>query len=157
MKKFVLAIIVLAFYSISFAENPSANRQSKAAIAQTATAKKFTVLHVFEGTPDGEFSEAPLVQDADGNLYGTTTSGGGDNGTVFKVDKDGNESVLFRFNGTDGGFPTSGLTLDAAGNLYGVAEEGPGGAGVAFRLDKNNNETLLQVFQGGFNSEPKGP
>ena len=127
------------------------------AVTQPATAKKFTVLHVFEGTPDGEFPEAPLVQDADGNLYGTTTSGGGDNGTVFKVDKNGNESVLFRFNGMDGGFPTSGLTLDAAGKLYGVAEEGPGGAGVVFRLDKNGIETILHVFQGGFNSEPKGP
>ena len=159
MKKAVLAIIVLAVGSLALAESPSANHQSKnaAAVARPATAKKFTVLHVFEGTPDGEFSEAPLVQDADGNLYGTTTSGGGDNGTVFKVDKNGNESVLFRFNGIDGGFPTSGLTLDAAGNLYGVAEEGPGGAGVAFRLDKNNNETILHVFQGGFNSEPKGP
>jgi uncharacterized repeat protein (TIGR03803 family) len=128
-----------------------------AAVAQPATAQKFTVLHVFEGTPDGDFSEAPLVRDAEGNLYGTTTSGGGDNGTVFKVDKNGNESVLFSFNGLDGGFPTSGLTLDAAGNLYGVAEEGPGGAGVLFRLDKNGNENILHVFQGGFNSEPKGP
>jgi len=159
MRKFVFAIMVLALYSTSFAENSSANHQSEAAAARTqpATAKKFTVLHVFEGTPDGKFSEAPLVRDADGNLYGTTTSGGGDNGTVFKVDKNGKESVLFRFNGTDGGFPTSGLMLDAAGNLYGVAEEGPGGAGVAFRLDKNNNETILHVFQGGFNHEPKGP
>ena len=127
------------------------------AVAQPATAKKFTVLHVFEGTPDGEFSEAPLVQDADGNLYGTTTSGGGDNGTVFKVDKSGNESVLYSFNGADGGFPTSGLTLDATGNLYGVAGEGPGGAGVVFRLDKSGNESILHVFQGGFSSEPKGP
>jgi uncharacterized repeat protein (TIGR03803 family) len=128
-----------------------------AAVTQPATAKKFTVLHLFEGTPDGEFPEAPLVQDAEGNLYGTTTSGGGDNGTVFKVDKNGNESVLFSFNGSDGGFPTSGLTLDTAGNLYGVAEEGPGGAGVVFRLDKNGNENILHVFQGGFNREPKGP
>jgi uncharacterized repeat protein (TIGR03803 family) len=155
MKKFVLAIMVLTFCSLSLAENLS-NHQSAAA-TQFATAKKFTVLHVFEGPPDGEFSEAPLVRDVDGNLYGTTTSGGNDNGTVFKVDKNGNEGILFRFNGTDGGFPTSGLTLDAAGNLYGVAEEGPGGAGVVFRLDKNNNETILHVFQGGFNSEPKGP
>jgi uncharacterized repeat protein (TIGR03803 family) len=145
MKKVVLAIMVLALCSLSFAENPSANHQleAAAAVAQPAPAKKFTVLHVFEGTPDGEFPEAPLVQDADGNLYGTTTSGGGDNGTIFKVDKNGNESILFRFNGLDGGFPTSGVTLDAAGNLYGVAEEGPGGAGVVFRLDLKTGRSHL--------------
>jgi uncharacterized repeat protein (TIGR03803 family) len=128
-----------------------------AAVAQSATAQTFTVLHVFNGSPDGAFSEAPLVRDADGNLFGTTTSGGGDNGTVFKVDAAGHESVLFSFHGSDGGFPESGLLLDAAGNLFGVADEGPGGAGVLFRLDKNGNEQILHAFQGGFNDEPKGP
>jgi uncharacterized repeat protein (TIGR03803 family) len=142
VKKLTLAIIALIL---------------AATVARPATAQTFTVLHIFNGSPDGSFSEAPLVRDADGNLFGTTTSGGGDNGTVFKVDSAGHENVLFNFNGLDGGFPTSGLTLDAAGNLYGVAEEGPGGAGVLFRLDKNGIESILHVFQGGFNSEPKGP
>lgn len=137
MRKVVLAIMVLAL---------------AAGVGLPATAQTFNVIHVFNGSPDGEFPQAPLVQDADGNLYGTTTSGGGDDGTIFKVDAAGRESVLFNFNSLDGGFPQSGLILDQAGNLYGVANEGPGGAGVLFRLDKNGNEEILHAFQGGLNT-----
>ena len=126
------------------------------ATASQAEAKKFTSLHVFEGTPDGSFPSGPLVEDAAGNLYGTTTSGGGDNGTVFKVDKTGHESILFSFHGSDGGFPSSGLILDAAGNLYGTADEGPG-AGVLFRVDKNGNEQVIHAFTGGFDSDAAVP
>jgi uncharacterized repeat protein (TIGR03803 family) len=128
-----------------------------AAVARPAAAQTFTVLHVFNGTPDGSFSEAPLVQDAAGNLYGTTTSGGADNGTVFKIDTTGHESVLFSFNNSDGGFPTAGLILDKAGNLYGTAEEGPGGAGVVFKLDTEGNEEILHAFEGGLNLAAGGP
>ena len=142
MKKTILAIIAL---------------MAATAAIVPATAQTFTALHVFNGTPDGAFSEAPVVQDAAGNLFGTTTSGGGDNGTVFKIDASGHESVLFSFNGSNGGFPNSGLILDKAGNLYGTAEEGPGGAGVVFRVDPNGNEEILHAFQGGFNTESANP
>src|SRR5689334_16301397 len=86
----------------------------------SAGAQTFTALHVFNGSPDGEFPAGALVQDANGNLYGTTESGGGDDGTVFKITKTGHESVLFSFNHTDGTFPSSNLILDKAGNLYGT-------------------------------------
>ena len=47
-----------------------------------------TVLYAFGGftVGDGAFSEAGLVQDEDGNLYGTTSGGGTtNNGAVFRV------------------------------------------------------------------------
>jgi len=46
-----------------------------------------TVLHSFvAGSADGAYPEAGLIQGADGNLYGTTATGGtSDLGTVFKV------------------------------------------------------------------------
>ena len=44
------------------------------------------VLHTFSGGSDGAMPTDPLVQDAQGNLYGTTVGGGVDNdGTVFEV------------------------------------------------------------------------
>jgi uncharacterized repeat protein (TIGR03803 family) len=90
---------------------------------------------------DGIWPEAGLIQDAAGNLYGTTTEGGAnDYGTVFKVDTTGNESVLYSFcsvgggNCTDGWTPVAGLIQDAAGNLYGTTSDGWGGGGRVFRL-----------------------
>jgi uncharacterized repeat protein (TIGR03803 family) len=106
------------------------------------TAGKETVLHTFTGTDgDGYFPVAGLLRDAKGNLYGTTAYGGSGNcytgcGTVFKLDKAGNETVLHSFDSsTDGAYPYAGLVRDARGNLYGTTEAG--GAynyGVVFEL-----------------------
>ncbi|HTV56941.1 MAG TPA: choice-of-anchor tandem repeat GloVer-containing protein, partial [Terriglobia bacterium] len=54
---------------------------------------------------DGITPQAPLFRDAAGNLYGTTTEGGASmtllgtdgNGTLFKLDPSGNETVLYSF------------------------------------------------------------
>jgi len=52
-------------------------------------AGKLTTLYSFcaqLNCPDGQYPTAPLIQGADGNLYGTTVGGGtGGNGTVFKI------------------------------------------------------------------------
>jgi uncharacterized repeat protein (TIGR03803 family) len=113
---------------------------------------KETVLHKFTGNPDGMFSEALLVQDKAGNLYGTTYVGGDqDLGVVFKIDKTGKETVLYNFGGgAEGCHPYPGLTLDAAGSLYGVAFDcGSGENGVVFKVDSGGNETVLHTFSGG--------
>jgi uncharacterized repeat protein (TIGR03803 family) len=130
-----------------------------AAVARPAIAQTFTVLHVFNGGPkDGARPAGPVVQDADGNLYGTTLQGGAnDEGTVYKLNKAGHLSVRFSFNNLNGSFPESGLIFDKAGNLYGTAFEGPGGSGVLFRVDKNGNEEILHAFQGGQDSEAAVP
>jgi uncharacterized repeat protein (TIGR03803 family) len=123
---------------------------------------------------DGYAPGAGLIQDAAGDLYGTTIVGGANGlGTVFKVDSTGHETVLYNFcsevsgaNCTDGEYPSSGLIRDAAGNLYGTAGGGTGGGGVAnctangfggcgtvFKLDSTGHETVLYNFcsQGGAN------
>jgi uncharacterized repeat protein (TIGR03803 family) len=95
-------------------------------------------LYDFKGTPDGSQPVAGLVADSAGNLYGTTMAGGqSGNGTIFKLDKAGNETVLYSFSGgTDGSAP-SGLIMDAAGSLYGTTYSGGHAAcycGVVFKL-----------------------
>ena len=90
-----------------------------------------TVLYSFMGGADGALPEAGLVSDAQGNLYGTTSMGGGSGcqgygcGTVFKMTPDGTETVLYRFTGgVDGGYPLAPLVFDGQGNLYGTTMSG---------------------------------
>jgi uncharacterized repeat protein (TIGR03803 family) len=99
-----------------------------------------TVLYNFcsqSGCEDGEAPFAALVRDSAGNLYGTTDFGGFfGQGTVFKLDTTGKETVLRSFNGaSDGGQPVAGLALDGAGNLYGTTPSfGAYGFGTVFKL-----------------------
>ena len=71
-------------------------------------------------------------------IYGTTYGGGtGGSGTVFKLNKNRQKTVLYNFTGgTDGGNPElPTLLLDSAGNLYGTASTGGAyGNGVVFKL-----------------------
>jgi len=120
---------------------------------------KLIVLHYFDAFPDGNSPWAGLVRDWTGNLYGTTlfdsTSG---NGTVFKVDKSGKETLLFTFNADKSGKnPYSGLVRDSAGNLYGTTSAGGFydtgdcslGCGTVFKLTPSGNYTVLHRFRGG--------
>jgi uncharacterized repeat protein (TIGR03803 family) len=117
-----------------------------------------TVLHSFAGGADGASPFAGLIRDEDGNLYGTTTAGGpSGQGTVFKVDPAGNETVLYSFTGgTDGGYPEAGLVRDQKGNLYGTTFFGglapppcSSFCGVVFKVDTTGVETALYSFTGG--------
>lgn len=120
-----------------------------------------TVLYSFAGTGagDGEYPNAALVRDAQGNLYGTTEGGGGSGyGTVFKLDTTGKETVLHSFSraGADGAFPLGGVVRDDQGNLYGTTEVGgTSNCGTVFKLDTTGKETVLysslgRVGMGGF-------
>jgi uncharacterized repeat protein (TIGR03803 family) len=111
----------------------------------------YVVLHSFgkRGVIDGSEPFAGLVRDAAGNLYGTTFGGGrfGD-GTVYKVDASGNESVLYSFRGgSDGLFPSSSLVLDPAGNLYGTTDGGGAhNVGTVFKVSPRGIEKVLHSF-----------
>jgi uncharacterized repeat protein (TIGR03803 family) len=127
--------------------------------AHSAEAQTYTVIHSFSGVPDdGSDPLGALVQDSSGNFYGTTAHGGEFNdGTIFKLDSAGTESVLYAFTGeADGGTPDGGLFRDPSGNLYGTTSQGgTQNAGVVFKLDINNALTVVYSFQG--NSDGAGP
>jgi len=122
-----------------------------AGIVHPAQAQTFSVLYTFTNTAQGEQPDAGLIQDAAGNFYGTTQYGGtaGGFGTIFRLDTNGNETVLYSFAGTpDGEDPYAGLVADGAGNLYGSTLYGgtQGGFGTLFKLDKHGKLTLLHSF-----------
>ena len=91
------------------------------ASARAAPQTTFTVLYNFG--PAASLSTT-LVQDAKGNLYGTTMTDGG-SGSVFKMDTHRKVTTLYYFTGgTDGRYPNPELALDNDGNLYGTTNQG---------------------------------
>ena len=142
----------------------------KASSQVDASDYSYSVLYSFCSAPnctDGAAPQAGLIQDAAGNLFGTTTAGGGNSnpacgsngcGTVFKLDDAGHETVLYSFcsapNCTDGAAPQAGLIQDAAGNLYGTTVVGganansncSNGCGTVFKVDNTGHETVLYSF-----------
>ncbi len=116
------------------------------------TARNLTVLYAFTGGADGGFPTGSLTGDSAGNLYGTTNGGGNtcNCGVVFKLDRSGNETVLYTFTGTDGDGPQAGVIRDSAGNLYGTTDfGGTDGYGVVYKVDASGRETVLYDFTDG--------
>ena len=118
---------------------------------------KETIVHNFAGNPhDGQYPVQSMIRDSKGNFYGATELGGTVNdGTIFKLDSLGNETVLFSFVGGSGGSnPFGGVVIDSAGNLYGGVPYGGNGIGLIFELDTSANETVLYTFSGSDGSYP---
>ena len=93
-------------------------------------------LYSFTGFSDGGSPWGGLVQSTDGNLYGTTQSGGTYGyGTVFRIAPGGSLATLAQFDGYQGANPSAALVQAADGNLYGTTQTGgASGDGVIFRL-----------------------
>ena len=120
-----------------------------------------SVIYNFQGGNDGAYPQANLILDARGNLYGTTSVGGGSTacllsntpygcGTVFQLspNADGtwSESVLYRFQGgLDGAEPFGGVIFDGLGSLYGTT--GGGGFPCEQYLNGSNCGTVYKLRQ----------
>jgi uncharacterized repeat protein (TIGR03803 family) len=116
------------------------------------------VIYSFCSVPncaDGELpSYSSVVRDSIGNIYGTTSGGGGliQYGVVFELSPVGStwtESVLYSFKAAgDGGEPVNNLIMDKMGNLYGTTFiGGPDGGGTVFELSpKGGSDWTEQVI-----------
>jgi uncharacterized repeat protein (TIGR03803 family) len=125
----------------------------------------------YQSGNDGAEPYAGVTIGPDGNLYGTTTRGGGSaaHGTVFKLSPPASvcksalcpwtETILYRFSGgSDGNSPSGSVVFGSGGNLYGTTEVGGDsscgsgeGCGVVFKLTRLGSgwtETVLHAFSG---------
>jgi len=97
---------------------------------------------------DGEFPEAPLVQAADGALYGTTCCGGPNGyGTIFRITPSGMLTTVYSFNNTDG-FAPNGLIQATNGDFYATTQFGGanGNYGTVFKITPSGTLTTLYNF-----------
>jgi uncharacterized repeat protein (TIGR03803 family) len=141
------------------------------AAAQRNVDDGFKQLYSFEGNPDGAApSKMRLVtlRGVPGVFYGTTVRGGNGKcfagvldagcGTIFKVTRDGAESVLYSFaGGTDGVTPTGVTAFN--GTLYGTTESGGAkGEGTLYALNiRTGSKRIIYNFQGGADgAQPQG-
>ncbi|MFY9675369.1 MAG: choice-of-anchor tandem repeat GloVer-containing protein [Terriglobales bacterium] len=116
---------------------------------------------------NGMSPEGALVFDAAGNLYGTTSSGGrqegcGQNcGTIFELSPSVGggwaQQVLYEFSPPDGYVPAAGVAFDKSGNLYGTTYVGGANdCGVVFELSPQAGGTWTQKVLYSFTGSPDG-
>ena len=134
---------------------------------------------VFQATPDGTLKTlfsfngtngayvSALIQGHDGNLYGTTGSGGpafidnptfggtGGFGTLFKLTTNGEFSTLAIFDSTNGSEPSS-LMQASDGNFYGTTQRSSASnaRGTIFKMTADGAITTLFFFSGTNGAAP---
>ena len=130
-------------------------------IFEITSGGKLTTLYDFcsqSGCTDGGYPSAGLIQATDGNLYGTTTLGGGEPnscgsgcGTIFKITPGGTLTTLHKFDRTDGAYPYARLLQAADGDFYGTTLSGGTyggiyGRGTVFKITRGGTLTSLYSF-----------
>ncbi len=107
---------------------------------------------------DGYFPKGGLVEDGQGNLFGTTYFGGAsDDGTVFEVTAGTNAlTTLVNFNSSNGSYPWGSLAEDNSGNVFGTTRTGGAvGYGTVFEVDTATSTlTTLVNFDSSNGSYP---
>jgi uncharacterized repeat protein (TIGR03803 family) len=128
-------------------------------------AGRVSVLFVFPYSIGGGSSQpGPIVQGADGALYGSALGAFGTNavgGYVYRFDPiTGDFRHLHDFVGSDGAIPTGPLFQAADGFFYGTTNQGGlWNSGVIYKVDVLGHFALLHSlspFYPGEGSEPKG-
>jgi uncharacterized repeat protein (TIGR03803 family) len=133
-------------------------------VFQISPSGAFTNIYSFKGEADGADPLAPLVQGTDGELYGTTYSGGNTSlndgygyGAIFKITTGGAITPLYGFtDGSDGESPYSGLVQGIDGSFYGTAIHGTTGYGAIFQITPSGGFNVLYDFGGDDGAGPMG-
>jgi uncharacterized repeat protein (TIGR03803 family) len=130
-------------------------------VVSISPAGTFTVLHAFNGN-DGMNPNGPLVFGSDGELYGTTATGGSgsdDGGVVYKVSTAGIFTQLHALDPiAEASGLQSGLVLASDGNFYGIAAGGgSAGLGALYRVSPSGVFAIVHSFTAAEGSEFQSP
>lgn len=155
------------FYGTTTADgsgpNCSAN-QPCGTVFRITPGGSLTTIHNFCGMTICSDGGGPsvLIQASDGNLYGTTVSGGGYTsfdgiGTVFRMTLAGRSTMVYSFclqsSCPDGNRPSAGVIQASDGSLYGTTTGGGRGYGTVFRILRGEL-TTLHNFENSDGADP---
>ena len=137
------------FYGTTAGDNSSGDLGT---VFQVSAAGEYKTLYTFQGSysngPDGAFPAGGLAQGNDGNLYGTTYSGGGGYGTFYSITPAGVLTIIYDFSGENAGNPNSSLVAGNDGNFYGTVRGFGSDAaqGGPFRITPTGEITFVGFF-----------
>jgi uncharacterized repeat protein (TIGR03803 family) len=114
-----------AFYGATFAGGPGGGATCSCGVVfRVGFDGAYSILHAF-GVADGYNPQSGVVFAPDGNMYGTTSTGGlHDHGSLYRLTLGGAFTAIHHFSGTDGSGPNGGLAVASDGNLYGTTYAG---------------------------------
>ena len=102
---------------------------------------------------DGQIPFGQLIQAKDGNLYGTTYSGGTslNYGTIYSISLTGKLTTIYSFcslpNCVDGDSPYAGVVQSGSGGFFGTASlGGANGWGTVYKITPAGRFTVLHAF-----------
>ncbi|MBX3733241.1 MAG: tandem-95 repeat protein [Verrucomicrobiae bacterium] len=123
----------------------------------------FELLKAFGPAPDGSSPAGGVIEGSDGVLYGLTSNGGSsNNGTLYRLNRDGSEFQLqwvFKYWG-GGAYPNSGVIEASDHRLYGtVISGGESNQGMVFSLnaDGTDFQILRSLADSPDGANPFGP
>ncbi len=100
-----------------------------------------TVLRRFENTGGVPYYPTSPIEGRDGLLYGTSSGGANDTGTIWRMNKNGSAFSIvrpFSNNATSARSPFGGIIEGSDGLLYGPANEGgTNGGGAIYRINRD--------------------
>jgi uncharacterized repeat protein (TIGR03803 family) len=155
---------VLASTGNLYGTTSNGGNSGSGVVFEITPAGALRTLHSFcaQGAPcsDGQYPYSGLVQASNGNLYGTTLSGGANyEGEVYEITPMGQFKVIYSFCALqdcgDGSTPYAGLIQAANGNLYGATYSG--GAfnyGTVFQITPTGQLTTLHSFDNSDGAYP---
>ena len=134
-------------------------------IFEISSAGKFKLLYTLcskSNCADGSYPLSGPMQASNGNLYGTTNTGGAHRaGSVYEITPTGLFKTLYSFcaqaSCADGASPFGSLIGDSSGNLYGTTEYGGNvnGYGTVFEITTTNQLIILHTFDNTDGASPQ--
>jgi uncharacterized repeat protein (TIGR03803 family) len=117
-----------------------------------------TTLHTFHFASDGEGPTSALIEDASGNMYGTTVGGpGNDSGTIFEISAGSHQfTSLASLTPSVGNGPGGPLLEDSQGDFFSVTGGGGALGGGAIVELPAGSHTFKDVTSFGSGQSPNG-